>query len=165
MLVFTGFRLASPSVFVHTYKQGREQLVIFVSTILGVLATDLLVGIGIGILVKVLLHLINGAPPVSMLLLKADVADREGGAVVNVSRSAVFSTWISLKRRLESLRDRPTVTVNLSDTRLVDHTVMGHLHETKKEFAKDGCDLTIEGLEGHRALSEDPMAARVKRPR
>ena len=46
MLVFTGFRLASPQEFMHMYKIGREQLIIFVSTIVGVLATDLLVGIG-----------------------------------------------------------------------------------------------------------------------
>jgi MFS superfamily sulfate permease-like transporter len=41
MLVFTGFRLASPNEFIHMYKVGREQLIIFVATIVGVLATDL----------------------------------------------------------------------------------------------------------------------------
>ena len=63
MLVYTGFRLASPQSFVHMYHVGREQLVIFVATIVGVLATDLLVGIAIGIAVKALIHLIRGVPP------------------------------------------------------------------------------------------------------
>jgi MFS superfamily sulfate permease-like transporter len=62
MLVYTGFRLASPHSFVHMHKIGREQLIIFVSTIIGVLATDLLIGIGIGICVKVVIHLFQGAP-------------------------------------------------------------------------------------------------------
>jgi MFS superfamily sulfate permease-like transporter len=52
MLVYTGFRLAHPSEFMHAYKIGREQLVIFVVTLVCVLATDLLIGIAIGIAVK-----------------------------------------------------------------------------------------------------------------
>ena len=33
MLVYTGFRLASPREFVHVFRIGREQLVIYVTTI------------------------------------------------------------------------------------------------------------------------------------
>src|SRR5690606_22684804 len=33
MLVYTGYRLAHPSEFIHVYKIGREQLVIFVTTL------------------------------------------------------------------------------------------------------------------------------------
>ena len=33
MLVYTGFRLASPKEFIHTYKIGVEQLVVFVTTV------------------------------------------------------------------------------------------------------------------------------------
>jgi MFS superfamily sulfate permease-like transporter len=47
MLVYTGYRLAHPLEFFHVYKIGREQLVIFVVTLVAVLATDLLIGIGI----------------------------------------------------------------------------------------------------------------------
>ena len=62
MLVFTGFRLASPHEFVHMYHVGREQFIIFVSTVVGVLATDLLMGIAIGICVNVVLHLKKWRP-------------------------------------------------------------------------------------------------------
>ena len=164
MLVFTGFRLASPHEFVHMYRVGREQLIIFVSTIVGVLATDLLMGIAIGIAVKVVIHLVNGAPFGSLFRLGVDV-QRDGaeGAVVRVKRSAIFTTWIGLKKRLEALRDQSSVVLDLSETVLVDHTVMEKLHEMEKEFKEQGATLVIKGLDQHRGVSEYPTAAHVRR--
>ncbi len=52
------------------------------------------------------------------------------------------------------------VTVDLSDTRLVDHTVMAKLHETQREFKQRGSELTVTGLDEHKAFSHHPHAAR-----
>jgi MFS superfamily sulfate permease-like transporter len=165
MLVFTGFRLASPQSFVHMYKVGREQLIIYVSTIVGVLATDLLIGIAIGICVKAAIHIIHGAPILSLFRLQADV-QRSGnsGLTVAVKDSAVFSTWIALKKRLERFKGEPVVAVDLSETFLVDHTVMQKLHEMESEFKEMGSKLVLRGLEQHRSLSDYPTAARQRRP-
>lgn len=165
MLVFTGFRLASPREFAHMYHVGREQLIIFVATIVGVLATDLLMGIAIGILVKVIIHLVNGAPLASLFRLRVDIRKEAGGSTVAVKDSAVFSTWIGLKKRLEGLKSESAVTLDLAETSLVDHTVMDRLTEMRKEFAEEGSSLTIQGLDSHRALSDDPTAARVRKSR
>ena len=164
MLVFTGFRLASPQQFIHMYKVGREQLIIFVSTIVGVLATDLLMGIAIGIAVKVVIHLVNGVPVRSLVRLNVDVQqDGREGVTVRVKDAAVFSTWIGLKKRLESMRDRSPVVLDLSETVLVDHTVMEKLREMEKESQEQDATLVIKGLEQHRKLSEYPTATRVRR--
>ena len=160
MLVFTGFRLASPKEFIHTYKLGYEQLVIFLSTIIGVLATDLLSGIAIGIAVKFFLHLVRGAPFASLFRLQAEVLDQGERATVRVGRSAVFSTWIGLKKRIEGLQSKSSVTVDLSDTRLVDHTVMERLGEMQKEFSEAGSELTISGLDRHVPQSDHPTSSR-----
>ena len=45
-------RLASPQEFVHVYKIGADQLLFFVTTMLVTLATDLLVGVGVGLGIK-----------------------------------------------------------------------------------------------------------------
>ena len=164
MLVFTGFRLASPREFVHMYRVGREQLIIFVSTIVGVLATDLLMGIAIGIAVKAVIHLVNGAPVRSLFRLGVDVQrDDEGRTLVRVKDATVFSTWIGLKKRLEALKDQSPVVLDLSETVLIDHTVMEKLHEMEKEFQEQGASLVIKGLEQHRKVSEYPTAAHIRR--
>ena len=162
MLVFTGFRLASPKEFVHMYQIGREQLIVFVSTVIGVLATDLLVGIGIGILVKAIIHVINGAP-IGSLFKPSMKVENEGddSATIKVDNSAIFSTWIALKNRI----GRPStkkVIVDLSGTKLVDHTVMANLEALEREFAESDRVLLVTGLDGHSQLSEHPLAARKK---
>lgn len=162
MLVFTGFRLASPQEFIHMYKVGREQLIIFVSTILGVLATDLLIGIMIGILVKAIIHVVNGAPIGSLFKpsIKAAAAD-DDTATVKVGQSAVFSTWIALKGQI-GRQTAKKVIVDMSDAVLVDHTVMANLSLLKKEFAENGRELEVTGLDSHRPLSDYPLAARKR---
>lgn len=165
MLVFTGFRLASPQEFIRLWHVGREQFIIFVSTVIGVLATDLLMGIAIGICVNFVVHLKNGAPPRSLLRTQVTVERREQGSVtVRVKDSAIFSTWIGLKKQLEPLMKEPQVVLDLSETFLVDHTVMAKLHEMEKVFQENGSTLVIAGLDQHQRLSNHPAAAR-KKPR
>ena len=163
MLVFTGFRLASPHEFIRLWHVGREQFLIFVSTIIGVLATDLLMGIAIGICVNFVMHLKNGAPPKSLLKTQVVVERQEKeGVMVRVKDSAIFSTWIGLKKTLESLMKEPHVVLDLSETFLVDHTVMAKLQEMEKSFQENGSTLVIAGLDEHQRLSNHPAAARKK---
>jgi MFS superfamily sulfate permease-like transporter len=166
MLVYTGFRLASPRVFQHVFEIGREQLVIFVSTMVAVLATDLLIGIAIGIGVKFGIHIINGVPISSLFKPYVDIEQTNENSYVIIARqSAVFSNWIPFKKQIESvLQDKRirNVTVDLSDTKVVDHTVMEKLHELQKEFEQHGRTLKIDGLEGHQSLSRHPHATRRK---
>lgn len=159
MLVFTGTRLCHYSEFVHMYKVGREQLIVFVSTIIGVLATDLLVGIGIGILVKAIIHILNGTPIGSLVKSSIEVGDSSGDtANIKVRRSAVFSTWIALKLVI-ARQEANKVVVDLSETKFVDHTVIANLHALKTEFEETDRELSIVGIDGHRRLSSHPLTA------
>ncbi len=163
MLVFTGFRLASPREFQNVFQTGKEQLFIFISTLLGVLATDLLVGVGIGIAVKFTIHILNGVPLRSLFKPFLDIQKQaDGTTLISAHGSAVFSNWIPFKRQIEQigLVQRTNLTIDLSDTRLVDHSVMEKLHELQEEFEREGLKLELVGLENHQKLSSHEFAAR-----
>ncbi len=165
MLVYTGSRLASPNEFIDVYKIGREQLIIFISTLLGVLATDLLIGIGIGIIVKLSIHMFNGLPLSSIFMPYLEIQDLGNNTVlVNARGSAVFSNLIPFRRQIEQLGlvSRNNVIVDLSASPLVDHSVMEKLHELQIEFEQNGLSLEIRGLEGHKQLSSHPLATRKR---
>jgi MFS superfamily sulfate permease-like transporter len=167
MLVYTGCRLASPREFIDVFRIGAEQLVIFVATIAGVLATDLLVGVGIGVAVKFTIHAINGVPARELFKPFLDVTTIDGSTVrVDAGGSAVFSNWIPFRRQIERLGlvQRNDVILNLAGTRLVDSNVMEKLDELQGEFARAGLRLDVVGLDDHRPASAHPLAARRRPP-
>ena len=84
--------------------------------------------------------------------------------LVRAGGSAVFSNWIPFKRQFEEigLVRKNNVVVDLSDTKLVDHSVMEKLHEMQRDFEQEGLSLTIIGLDMHRALSEHEFATRKR---
>jgi MFS superfamily sulfate permease-like transporter len=166
MLIYTGFRLAHPREFMHVLKVGPEQFLIFVTTIVAVLATDLLVGIGIGIATKFCIHLVNGVPVRSLFKPYLEVVpEGEQTYRINASQSAVFSNWIMFRRQIvdAGLVHRKNVVVDLSETRLVDHTVMEKLHELELDFKREGLKLEVVGLENHKPMSRHPHSARKRK--
>src|SRR5260370_37570994 len=97
------------------------------------LATDLLLGIAAGVAVKVLIHLINGAPLSALVKPPIVVEARdERTCVVLVKRAAVFANWLWLKKTLDRVAPDKDVMLHLSETRLVDHTVMEKLHDLER---------------------------------
>lgn len=165
MLVFTGSRLAHIREFAHVYHVGREQFVVFVSTIIGVLATDLLIGIFIGMGVKLMIHFINGMPLSSLFkpFLTIDQKD-EKTCIIHASKSAVFSNWLMFRSQIYQyglLQDK-NVIVDLSQTNLVDHSTMEKLLELRGDFAAKDLTLEITGLEHHLNMSHHPSGTRVR---
>jgi MFS superfamily sulfate permease-like transporter len=162
MLVFTGYRLASPKEFVNLWKIGREQLIIFVATIIGVLATDLLIGVAIGIATKVVIHMMNGVSLKELFKTYLEVDDQgDGKVLVTARQSAVFSNWISFKRQLEQigLVQKNNITLDLSNAKFVDHSVVAKLADLQRDFTQEGLTLDVIGLDSHRS-SGHPAAAR-----
>lgn len=161
MLVYTGFRLAHPKEFVHVFKIGWEQLLVFVSTLVAVLVTDLLKGIIIGVAVELVVHIFNGAPLAAVFSAKTEQEKQhDGSVIVKVLNGVMFSSWISLKCQLEKISGTDKVIVDLSEARFVDHTAMEKLHTMQRDFEKKNVTLEIRGLDAHAAISEHPHATR-----
>lgn len=163
MLIFTGYRLASPKEFYKTFKIGKEQLLIFVTTIIITLATDLLIGIASGIIVKIIMHFINGLPAKYMFkpLFSVNI-DNEDKYIVEVFHSAVFSNYIKLKKSLDSLPRNKTIIIDFTNANLVDHTVMENLHHYQHDYEAQGGTFEFEGLDNHKPFSSHKLAARKK---
>lgn len=165
MLIYTGFRLAHPTEFMNVWRIGREQLVIFVVTLVAVLATDLLIGIAIGIATKVVIHMANGVSLRSLFKPEIEVAEDDGQTVrLTAYNSAVFSNWIPIRRQIERLGlvERKNIVLDLSAVQFIDHTVMDKLHEMENDFEQQGLTFNTLGLEGHQPFAGHAQSARRK---
>ena len=163
MLVFTGFRLAHPREFLHMYRIGIEQFVVFVTTIVAIVCTDLLVGALIGMFLELVINVFSGLPVTSIFSCSPDVRQQnENTFLIVPHKAAVFSNWLGLRAKIEEygLKQQKNLVVDLSDTQLVDHTVMEKLHEMEREFHNNNLKLEIVGLDKHKPVSTHPAAAR-----
>lgn len=163
MLVYTGYRLAHPTEFIQVYRIGKEQLAIFVTTLFVVLATDLLIGVAAGILLKMIIHVANGVPIKSLFKPYIEVQEVDDHTSLILAReSAVFSNWIPFKRQIEDigLIQKRNLIVDVSNTKLVDHSVMEKLEEMERDFEQEGLTFEVRGLESMQPLAENPHAAR-----
>lgn len=165
MLVYAGCRLAHYKEFLHMLHVGKEQLIVFLSTIAGVLATDLLVGVGIGILVKFVIHLTRGVKVTDFFSAPVEIESVGNAQIVTLKGSLVFTNWLILKKKLSGLPKDQNIIIDCSNAIFIDHTVMSRLSEMEKELEASGRQLTIRGLDKHEALSFNRLAARQLRHR
>lgn len=161
LLVYTGYRLASPQTFRQVLKIGSEQLFLFGITIIGVLTTDLLIGVTIGVAVKFGIHLLRGVWLNNMFKIHFSI-ERAGADTITVKLlgSALFSNFLPLKKALSELEGGKTLIFDFSDGYLIDHTVMEFIHDFCENYKAQGgrCRHIGHALE---RFSDHDLAARL----
>lgn len=156
MLVFTGFRLAHPREFKHVAHLGKTELIVFLCTIVGVIATDLLIGIAIGIVINYILVFTKGA---SVKNLFSATGTSEGN-IVKLSGTLFFSNYLSLKKKISKAIAGNQVTIDFKEVTLIDHTVIHHLETWRKTLKREGTVMNYENMEHLIPVSDDDLAER-----
>lgn len=164
LLVYTGFRLASPQTFAKTMDIGKEQLAIFVITIISILISNLLVGVLFGIMAKLVIHLLRGVSLKNLLCISYNIEQAPGNIYrIKIDGSAIFSNFIALKSQLADLPVGKTIIFDLSTAYLIDHTVMDFIHAYRQDYNDQGGNCEIQGLSQHTPAAEHELAARIKK--
>ncbi len=166
ILVYTGYKLASPRLFRATAMRGWEQLLILISTLMVSLAIDILWGILAGILVTFLIHWLKSDLSLMTFirhLLHTDITvEEETNKVVHVDIKGIanFAILLRLINSFKHFEDSRHYVVNFSRTKLVDSTVLEFIHEHRERYFTKG-DFEFVGLEVHKTSSAHPLALHV----
>jgi MFS superfamily sulfate permease-like transporter len=142
LLVITGYRLASPNEFKSVYREGKDQFIVFICTIVGVLATDLLKGLAIGIGFRIIIHFIRGG---SVFRLNAKIIpERDQSITIFLRGSIINSSWIPLQKYLNYFfKEGKKVTLDITETKFMDRRVMSKVEECVKKFKENGLELSV----------------------
>jgi MFS superfamily sulfate permease-like transporter len=160
VLCVTGYRLAAPIHFKHCREIGKEQLLVFLATIIGTLMTDLLVGVFIGVAVQYLCCVYMGAPLSSLftpVTRRRRVSD--GRKVIFLPVTCFFGNVISFKRVVDHVRD-VDIELDFSQTAHVDHTFMHEIRSLERELALYGGKVIMVGLDRLVPVSNHHAASR-----
>ncbi|TNE54687.1 MAG: SulP family inorganic anion transporter [Bacteroidetes bacterium] len=167
LLVYTGFKLASPKVFKQVYRQGPEQLVFFVGTLIITIFTDLLIGIFCGLLLVLLVHfLLAKAGPVDFmkLIFKSGTnlfIKKDGSYLLRVKGVANFLGTLKMNRYLDEIQVGSKVKIDFSSACLVDLSVLESVHDFKRLHEKNGGKVDIQGLEQHVSSVPHQLAMKI----
>lgn len=167
MLVFVGFNLAHPKEFIHIFHIGKGQFVIFVSTVVVTLLTDLLVGVAFGIVLKMIINMMNGAKFKDFFHLDMKIVnDSPTVADVEASGSLLFSNNMKLGEFLDSLSKYKEVNFNFSELEVLDHTSLATIQKWKKlQEDLSGMTVNLNGLDGHTKLGDAEDSVLIKKKR
>ena len=170
ILVYTGYRLAAPKNLLRIYKIGKEQAIIFVTTLLATLMTTLTTGIILGILATILVHIIinksgvlfyrNWLKPNVLMYLE----EESGNYYVSVKNFCSFLNFYKLKSKLDEIPPSAHAIIDFSLCEFVDHTVMEGLNDYSRNFSRQSGFFEIIGLDIHEAKTEHPFALRKSLP-
>lgn len=161
MLIFVGFRLAHPKQFKHTFHVGKEQLVVFCVTILVTISTDLLMGVGSGILLEMIINLANGASLKNLFKTNISLIQEGDNYTLNVKGDIVFSNLLGFKKKFLAIPQGKFVTINMSKAHIVDHTSIVTINGLVEDYKESGGKILLQGFENHRQLSKDPTSTRI----
>lgn len=143
LLVFVGLKLASPKEFIHTYKIGIDQFLIFMTTFLVTLLEDLLIGVISGIMIKIFIHIWRGHSLKSLFHPELSIKTNENVTTIAASGPLTFMAYLKLKNTiLSALKTSSKVYLDVKDVVLVDHTIVLKIDNLIQELGRDKLQLT-----------------------
>ncbi|RBW63190.1 SulP family inorganic anion transporter [Tenacibaculum sp. E3R01] len=168
ILVYTGYKLASPENIKKVFKIGKEQLIIFLITLFTTITTNLITGILVGIFSTFIIHVIINKSFMFFIrnLLKPNVLmfTEDGKYYVSVENFSSFLNYTRLKSKLNQIPEHEDAIVDFSLCDFVDHSIMENMNNYIETFKRKGGYFEIIGLDGYKTGSEHPFALRKNIP-
>ena len=135
VLLLVGYKLANPKVIIHFWKRGKYQFVPFIATFLGVVFTDLLKGVALGIVISII-FVLKGNLKRAYNFRKEEYAD---GDVIHIdlAQEVSFLNKAAIKSTLMAIPENSKVIINAEDTVYIAHDILDLIREFKTARAKD----------------------------
>jgi MFS superfamily sulfate permease-like transporter len=129
VLILVGYKLAKPATFKHFWGYGKYQFLPFIATFLGVVFTDLLKGVVLGIVISVI-FILRGNLKRAYSFRKNEYVD---GDIIHIdlAQEVSFLNKAAIKMTLAKIPENSTVVIDAKDTVYIAHDILDLIHEFK----------------------------------
>jgi MFS superfamily sulfate permease-like transporter len=142
ILLVVGYKLAKPKLFISIYKQGWKQFVPFIVTVLGIIFTDLLIGIGLGLAVGVIVVLIKSFQNSHFL----HIEDKSNGVrklKMTLAEEVTFINKGAILKELEAIEKDTNLEIDVRKTRFLDYDIIEILEDFSLKAKNRNIDITL----------------------
>lgn len=135
VLLMVGYKLAKPATFLHFWEKGKYQFVPFIATLVGVVFTDLLKGVALGIVISII-FVLKGNLKRAYSFRKEAYAD---GDIIHIdlAQEVSFLNKAAIKSTLKAIPENSKVVINAHDTVYIAHDILDLIREFKTTRAID----------------------------
>jgi len=141
VLLVVGYKLVKPSIFKDMYSKGINQLVPFVVTLMAIMLTDLLIGIGIGLAVGIL-FVIRSNFHVAIRVTK-----HNENYLVRMHKDVSFLNKALLVEILDDIPENSHVIIDATRASFIDQDILEVITNFEKNATFKSIEVTREGLD------------------
>ena len=154
ILLIVGYNLAKPSLFIKMYKMGWKQFLPFTVTVFGIVFTDLLIGISMGLAVGVVVILIKSFQNSHFLHIE-DKSNGKHKIKMTLAEEVTFFNKGAILKELDSLPRETYLELDVRKTRYLDNDII----EILEDFAFKAKERDIDiKLISERGITENPSS-------
>lgn len=135
VLILVGYKLAKPATFKHFWHNGKYQFIPFLATVLAVVFTDLLKGVGIGLLISVF-YILQGNMKRAYYLSREELNDTDE-FTLKLAEEVSFLNKAAIKKTLKNVNPGSSVTIDARGTSYITTDVLDLIQDFANVRAKE----------------------------
>jgi len=152
ILLIVGYKLAKPSTFKAMWAHGWKQFVPFIVTVVGIVFTDLLVGIGLGLAVGIIVILYKSYQNSHFLHIE-DNSNGKHRVKMTLAEEVTFFNKGAILKELDRLPEDTYLTLDVRKTRYLDNDIIEILEDFSEKAKNRNIDIQ---LISERGIAENP---------
>ena len=147
ILLVVGYKLAKPSLFKKMYDLGWKQSIPFFITVIGIVFTDLLMGISIGLMVGIVVILLKSYQNSHFLHIE-DKSNGKHKIKMTLAEEVTFFNKGAILKELDSLPRDTFLEINLLNTRYLDYDIIEILEDFSIKAKERNIDIQLVSKRG-----------------
>jgi len=154
ILFIVGYKLTKPALFKKMYNLGWKQSVPFFVTVIGIVFTDLLVGIGLGLLVGIVVILLKSYQNSHFLHIE-DKSNGKHKIKMELAEEVTFFNKGAILKELDSLPRDTYLEFDVTKTRYLDYDITEILEDFTFKAKERNIDIKLISKRG---IVENPSS-------